>query len=40
MLSNYSNDIADKYGVKVGGVNKLVPNPGNKSKYVLHYINL
>ena len=40
MLWNYSNDIADKYGVKIGGVNKLVPNPGNKSKYVLHYRNL
>ena len=22
---------------KIGGVNKLVPNLGNKSKYFLHY---
>ena len=27
-------------GVKVGGVNKLVPNVGNKSEYVVHYRNL
>ena len=25
---------------KTDGVNKLVPNLGNKSKYVLHYKNL
>ena len=29
-----------KYDIKIGGVNKLVPNLGNKSKYVLHYKNL
>ena len=40
MLSNYWNNIADEYGVKIGGVNKSVPNLGNKSKYVLHYRNL
>ena len=33
-------DIAKKYGVKVGGVNKLVPNLGNESKYIVHYRNL
>ena len=36
MLSN----IANEYGIKFGGVNKLVPNLGNKSKYVVHYRNL
>ena len=28
-----------KIGIKVGGVNILVQNLGNKSKYVLHYRN-
>ena len=40
MLSNYCFNIANKYGIKIGGVNKLVPNLGNKSKYVVHYRNL
>ena len=40
MLSKYCSDIANKYGIKIGGVNKLVPNLGNKSKYVVHYRNL
>ena len=30
-------NIANRCGIKIGGVNKLVPNLGNKSKYVLHY---
>ena len=30
MLSKYCSDIADKYGIKIGGVNKLVPNLGSK----------
>ena len=38
--SNYCSNIANKYGIKIGGVNKLVPNLGNKSKYVCHYRNL
>ena len=38
MLSNYRNSIADKYDIKIRGVN--VPNLGNKSNYVLHYRNL
>ena len=40
MLSKYCSDIADKYGIKIGGVNKLVPNLSNKKKYVVHYRNL
>ena len=32
MLSEYCSDIADKYRIKVGGVNKLVPNLRNKRK--------
>ena len=40
MLSKYCIDIADKYGIKVGGVNKLVPNLGEKGSYILHYRNL
>ena len=30
MLSKYCSDIADKYGIKIGVVNKLVPSLGNK----------
>ena len=40
MLSNYCKKIADKYGIKVGDVKKLVPNLSNKSNYFLHYRNL
>ena len=40
MLSKYCSEIANKYGIKIGGVNKLVPNLGNKSKFVVHYRNL
>ena len=40
MLSKYCSDIAKKYRIKVVGVNKLVPNLGNKSKYVVHYRNI
>ena len=40
MLSKYCNNIANKYDIKIGGVDKLIPNLGNKSKYVLHYRNL
>ena len=32
MLSKYCSDIANKYGIKIGGVNKLVPNLRNKEK--------
>ena len=40
MLSKYCSDIANKYGIKVGGVNKLVPNLRDKTKYLVHYKNL
>ena len=30
MLSKYCSDIANKYGIKISGVNKLVPNLRNK----------
>ena len=40
MLSKYCCTIANEYGIKIDGVNKLVPNLGNKSKYVVHYRNL
>ena len=40
ILSNYCGNIANKYGIKIRGINKLVPNLGKKSKYVLHYRNL
>ena len=40
MLSKYCTSIANKYDIKTGGVNKLVLNLGNKTKYVLHYKTL
>ena len=39
-MSDYCSSIANKYGIRIGGINKLVPNLGNKSKYVLHYKNV
>ena len=39
-LSNYCFSIASEYGIKIGGINKLVPNLDIKSKYVSHYRNL
>lgn len=27
-------------GTRIGGINKLIPNLGNKGRYVLHYRNL
>ena len=32
--------IDNEYDIKVGDVKKLIPNLGNKTKYVLHYRNL
>ena len=40
MLSRYCKDIADWYDIKVGGAKKLIPNLGDKIKYVVHYKNL
>ena len=40
MLSSYCKSIADKCDIKVGDVKKLIPNLGNKTKYVVHYRNL
>ena len=38
-LLNYCCNIANEYGIKIDGVNKLVPNLGNKENF-LHYKNL
>ena len=40
ILSNYCESIADKYEINIGDVKKLIPNLGNKTKYVVHYGNL
>ena len=40
MLSKYYKSVADKHDIKVGDVKKLISNLGDKTKYVLHYINL
>ena len=40
MLSNYFCNNANDYDIKIGNVNKLVPNLGNKCKYGLHYRNV
>ena len=39
-MSKYCRDIADWYGIKVGGVKKLIPNLKDKIKYVVYYRNL
>ena len=40
ILSNYCKNIADKYDIKVVDIKKLIPNLGNKTKYVVYYRNL
>ena len=32
--------IADEYEIKIGNVEKVIPNLSNKTNYVLHYRNL
>ena len=40
MLPKYCSNVANKYGIKIGGANKLFPNLDNKFKCFLHYKNL
>ena len=40
MWSSYCKKIPDEYGIKVGDIEKLIPNLGNKTNYVLHGRNL
>ena len=40
MMSDYCKRIADKYGIKVADVKKLIPNLGDKTNNVAHYRNL
>ena len=40
MVSKYCKEIADKYDIKVGNVKKIIPNLGNKTKYVVYYRNI
>ena len=40
ILSKYCSDITNKYEIKIGEVNKLIPNLGNKENYILLYRNL
>ena len=40
MLPNDCSNIANKYDIKIDRANKLIPNLGNKCKYVLPYGNL
>ena len=40
MLSKYCKDIVDRYGIKVGGVKKLIPNLNDKIRYPVQYKNL
>ena len=40
MLSNYCKDIVDWYGIKIGGVKKLIPNLYDKNKYDVYCKNL
>ena len=39
-MSDYCKKIADEHEVKVGDIEKLLENLGNKTNHVLHYRNL
>ena len=39
MVSKCYKRIADECNINVGDIKKLIPNLGNKTKYVLHYRN-
>ena len=39
-MSNYCSDIANKYEIKVGGINNLVPNLRDKIRHVVYYKHL
>ena len=40
MLSKYCKDIVHRYDIRVGGVEKLIPNLEDKIRYPVHYKNL
>ena len=40
MFKNYCSSFANKYGIKIGSVNKLASNLLNESNYVLHYLQM
>ena len=40
LAPEYCFNIANKYGIKIGGLNKLVPNLKSKRRYVVHYKDL
>ena len=40
MLSNFCSNFANEDGIKIGGVNKLVLNLGNISKYVKLHLSI
>ena len=40
MLSKYSFSTANECGIKVGNVNKLIPNLRYKETHIVHYKNL
>ena len=40
MLSSYCSSIARVYGIRVGEVNKLIPNLRGKENYIVHYRDL
>ena len=39
-MSDYCKNNSDEYGIKVGNEQKLIPNLGDKTNYVVHYKKL